>query len=123
MIRLNPLYKDGAVLQANKPLVIEGYAKGLEQIHACLSGKMLTVRCDKDGLFTLCFPALPVSISETLFIEGEGSQLSISVRLGHVFLFAGQSNMEFKMKQEAHFEEERAAFTESSVYYYNVPQI
>lgn len=85
-----------AVIQRDKPIVINGSADANDVLTVTLDGVVQNTTVDATGKWTITFPAKSAkSTAFTLFAEGPNSQLtSLSDLLcGDVWLAAGQSNM------------------------------
>ncbi len=95
MPTLNPIFTDGAVLQANKPLRIFGEGQG--RVTVTLRDTTVIAEPTEDGwLATL--PAQPYGgpCAMTVSLDGEERTLT-DIWFGDVYLLGGQSNMQFKM--------------------------
>ena len=74
---LGPVWSDHAVIQRDRPVVVEGTAKSGETISATLGGVRATAKAAKDGSFALTFPARPASSDPiTLTVTGAGSTVT-----------------------------------------------
>ena len=91
--------KNGAVLQRDKEIIINGESDGNELICVLKGGNYFEQRevsADGNGKFVVEFP--PVSDIKnkfTLGLYGKAEKIEISVRFGDVFLTLGQSNMSY----------------------------
>ncbi len=91
--------KNGAVLQRDKEIIINGESDGNELICVLKGGNYFEQRevsADRNGKFVVEFP--PVSDIKnkfTLGLYGKAEKIEISVRFGDVFLTLGQSNMSY----------------------------
>jgi len=122
VIVLNPLITDGAILQAQEDVLIAGHTSVLGRYVARLGDEVQTALTDTSGNFLFRFAKRPYNTVESLVVD----DIYIGdLHFGQVYLFAGQSNIEFKMQQETHFNEEEAwlAENELAIKYFQVPQI
>jgi sialate O-acetylesterase len=101
---LTPVWTDHAVIQRDRPVVVEGWARPGETVHGTLGGDRATAKAAKDGSFALTFPARPASSDPiALAVSGEDdAQTAVSdLLVGDVWLCGGQSNMEFSLWNSA----------------------
>lgn len=99
-LRLPDLLSDHAVLQANVPIVISGWAAPETHVKVTLGAQSEQAEVDKNGTFFVEFPARPPSF--------EPLQLSVStpertlirddILIGDVWLAGGQSNMVWELE-------------------------
>lgn len=122
MLQLNPLLKDQVVFQAEKSHLINGKTTPNTSVELKMGELTLEVRSDSDGEFVFLVPPQSYGVTENLCIASDGETRELVLQYGDVFLFAGQSNMEYPMAQEDHFIEEQQALTdEKSIFFYVVP--
>lgn len=117
MIQLNTLFTDNMTLQCEKPVKIWGEAKEAEQITVSLNGKVLLEKWVEKGEFSLLIPAQEAMENATLCI---GNVTLRNVDFGEVWIAGGQSNMEFELYKEAHFEEVMEWKEDEHIRFYNV---
>jgi len=101
---LSPVWTDHAVIQRDRPVVVEGTAKPGETLSGTLGGATAGTKAAKDGSFALSFPARPASNDPiTLTVSGaDGSSATVNdLLVGDVWLCGGQSNMEFSLWNSA----------------------
>jgi hypothetical protein len=104
----DPWFGDGKELQRDQPIVVRGTARAGAAVLVRLGDVGIGVDADADGRWTARFPARPAS---TRPVELEAKDGVADARLGDilvgdVWLAAGQSNMEFTLRREAHAAEE-----------------
>jgi sialate O-acetylesterase len=101
---LSSVWSDHAVIQRDRPVIVEGTAKPGEKLSGTLGGASASATAAKDGTFALTFPARPASgdpISLTV-TAADGSSTTLSdLLVGDVWLCGGQSNMEFSVWSSA----------------------
>jgi sialate O-acetylesterase len=101
---LGPVWTDHAVIQRDRPVVVEGTARPGEAIIGTLGGASANAKAAKDGAFALTFPARsassePISLTVT---DADGGSVTVSdLLVGDVWLCGGQSNMEFSLWNSA----------------------
>ena len=102
-MRLNALFCDGAIFQANKPVRVFGTGGGNIRIDFC--GK--TYAAEKTGA-AWCMELAPGDYGGpyemTVTMDGR-TQVLHDLYFGDVYLLAGQSNMQFKLKQAEYTED------------------
>ncbi len=97
-LSLSPLFRDHMILQANAPIRIFGTGFGTVQISFC----MHTVCISAHGDWVAELPPLNYGGPYAMHIQLNEEHLTLSdVYLGDVYLLAGQSNMEFKLRESA----------------------
>lgn len=101
---LAPVWSDHAVIQRDRPVVVEGRAAPGEKVSGVLGSATASAAAAKDGSFRLTFPARPASSDPVMLIVtgADGTSTSISdLLVGDVWLCGGQSNMEFSVGASA----------------------
>lgn len=103
-LKLPMLYGENMVLQRNIPLTIHGSANALDQITVRFKGKTKRTKVSPHGQWKVEFPAETAGGPYKLTINSKASgKISIAkVYLGEVWLASGQSNMDFKLRDEQH---------------------
>lgn len=104
-MKLNPIFRDHMVFAANLPIRV--YGEGNGKVEISFAGQTATIVSEEDTWFVELKPmtyggpyALTVSFeTETVILE--------DIYVGEVYLFAGQSNMEWKLHQTVTPEELR----------------
>lgn len=120
MLKLKPLLTNNVVLQAEKVHLINGRCAPYCSVVLKMGKLTLNERSDSQGDFIFTIPPQAYSFTEKMSIDADGETREISVQYGDVFLFAGQSNMEYPMSQEVHFSEEQAHITENEPIFFQV---
>jgi sialate O-acetylesterase len=94
---LSPVWQDGAVIQRDKPVVVEGTAAPGAVVSGTLGRAQANARAAADGTFALNFPARPASAEPvTLSVRDTSGVATVSdIVVGDVWLCSGQSNMAF----------------------------
>ena len=96
-MKLAPIFTHHAVLPANKPLPVWGEGRG--NITVTLDDVSRTAAA-KDGRFFVVLPPMPCGGPHMLSVtsdEEDGDILLFDIHAGLVCLYAGQSNMQFKL--------------------------
>ncbi len=97
MIRLAPVFQDGLVLQADKPIRIFGEGDGCFAVE--LAGHCARAE-SMDGRWLVELPPMPYGTGYTLTVHhGNEVRRLRDVCIGEVILCAGQSNMQFYLRE------------------------
>lgn len=98
-MRLDPLFSDHMVFQADKPIRVFGTGGG----HVCVRLNGHTAEADVHApRWCVALPAQPYGGPYTLHVSLDGCDVSLQdVFIGDVYLLAGQSNMQFKLSESS----------------------
>jgi sialate O-acetylesterase len=96
-IILGSIFKDGAILQREKPIPVWGRAQPGEKLTITYREQTLNTTVDAAGRWIAYFEAMPGSTEPAdLVVTGKDTSVSITdVLVGEVWLASGQSNMEW----------------------------
>lgn len=123
-IGLSNIFQSGMLLQREKPIEVWGYGKVGERIQVKLQGKSVETYVKQDRKWSLQIPALKTSCSETMVVQGETEQIQIEdIAVGEVFVAAGQSNMEFWMRYEEHYQEAVLSCENANIRFFDMPKL
>ncbi len=134
MFKLQKIFSDGALFQADARLTICGEAGENADITAKITGKsgdfsVVSAEADENGKFTIVFPKTPSASFETyeitLHCSKCGSDYTIhDVLFGELWLASGQSNMELPNSAipEVHKLYEEIADKKIRVYHVDYPE-
>ena len=123
-MKLSHLFSDHMILQRGKPVPIWGEAAPGAELSVSIQGTTYPARADESGRW--CVPVGPLDAQEsgTLEITAGSERLVLrDVAVGEVYLAGGQSNMEFLMRYEQHFDAERERCFDPQLRFYDVPEI
>ena len=94
---LPSIFADGMVLQADKPVMVWGEAEVGEEVSVEFAGQVKHARADASKHWQVQLDAIPVSADPrnlTVRSQRTGSTIQLAeVRVGEVWILAGQSNM------------------------------
>lgn len=98
-LELGAVWSDHAVIQRDRPVLVEGRAAPNAVVSATLGTERAEGKADAAGDFTLRFAARPASADPVdLAVTSGGQSLRVSdLAVGDVWLCSGQSNMEFPL--------------------------
>ncbi|MBC2670113.1 sialate O-acetylesterase [Novosphingobium piscinae] len=103
---LAPIWTDDAVIQKDRPILIEGFGHPGEPAVVTLDGIARAVTVDPTGRFTATFPPRPADARPlTLELSSpQGLQARLTgLAVGEVWLCSGQSNMEMPVANALNF--------------------
>lgn len=88
------------VLQQGQPVSVWGTALPGERVKVTFGKRKLTTRADNEGKWKVMLPAMNADkASHTLTIQAKDTTIVLNnVAIGEVWLYAGQSNMEYRMR-------------------------
>jgi sialate O-acetylesterase len=113
-VRLNPLFRNGAVLQRDANVPVWGKAKEGETVTVQFDGQSATTAA-KDGIWMVYLKPHKAGGPFVMTVTGENTIALTNVLVGDVWICSGQSNMQFELQFDAN------AATESSTA--NYPQL
>lgn len=100
-LELGAVWSDHAVIQRDRPVVVEGRAAAGAVVSGTLGLERAEARAGADGAFALNFPARKAS-AESIDLKVTSGSESVTVAdllVGDVWLCSGQSNMEFQLSR------------------------
>ncbi len=107
-----PLFRDGAILQQDKPVPVWGRAEVGGKVSVSFAGQTKTATANTHGRWQVNLDPMPASaVGRSLKISGAGStDLEIKdVLVGEVWLASGQSNMQWPIDHCRKEDQEMAA--------------
>ena len=106
-LKLPQIFSDHMVLQRNMGIPIYGKANAGQKIAVTFNKKSLSTSADQYGNWRVTFPAMPAGGPYQLSINTTKKNLVFKdILLGDVWLCSGQSNMAFRLSQEAYADKE-----------------
>ncbi|WP_313223715.1 sialate O-acetylesterase [Pseudoxanthomonas mexicana] len=120
---LHPLFQDHAVLQRDVPIRLWGDARPGSLVSVTFANKTTDTRAGKDGQWEIVLPARPAGGPHTLAVKaGQDTHVVRDVRMGDVWLCAGQSNMELPVWRALDASNEIASAADPAIRLFVVPQ-
>lgn len=125
---LADFFKSNMVLPLNKDFKLGGKIKPNEEVNLTINGQEYKTVADQKGNWKIVIPAVSDEQTvATICVQTQHRKQTIdNIRFGKVYLLSGQSNIEYRLKGEAHFKEIQAELRNKQyrdLYYYNVPQV
>jgi sialate O-acetylesterase len=121
-IRLNSLFRQGAVLQRNTPLPVWGNAAEEDRIRVTFQEHCVEVPVVGRS-WRVTLPPLDAGGPFELCIEGDSQRVLVSdVYVGDVWLCSGQSNMEYRLELDAELSAAEALTRDASIRRFYVPR-
>ena len=128
MLKMSPLFSDGAVLCRGKELRLFGEAADGAKVHGELRDRKdgLLARGDteaRDGRFLILLPPQEAQTGCRLLVTAEGETFTaLDISIGEVYLAGGQSNMELELQNADEGQTLIASHVNPMVRYFNVPK-
>lgn len=128
MLKLMPLFGNGAVLCRRKELRVFGQADKGVRVSGCIKAADGTVLSSaecitQEASFLLRFPPLEQQVNCTLTVtDGVDTIVSTDISIGEVFLASGQSNMELELQNANEGQTLIPVHDDLLVHYFNVPK-
>lgn len=124
MLKLANAFQKGMVLQRGKEICIWGSGNIGQKVEIFIQERHAETEVNEDGFWKTYIPALIQSNNETLTVKSGNEELVVKdVAIGEVWIAAGQSNMEFWMRYEKHYQEERIHCENPDIRFFDVPKI
>lgn len=118
---LAPLFRDGAILQRDKPLPVWGRATPGEAVRVEFAGRSVAGTASEDGRWKVVLPALAANTQPAELRVTGCNQLRVTgVLVGDVWLCSGQSNMNWQVKDALNAEQEIATANNPLIHYFGV---
>jgi sialate O-acetylesterase len=123
-ITLAPLFRDGAVLQRDQPLIVWGRAAAAEKVAVKFRNQSVSVITGADGRWRVTLKAEKVSgVPSELVVTGANTVVVRDVLVGDVWLCSGQSNMAFLVKGASNAESAIASAAFPMIRHFKVPNV
>ncbi|NKI25821.1 sialate O-acetylesterase [Arenibacter sp. 6A1] len=101
-IKLPLLFGENMVFQRNLPIEVHGSANALDEISVAFNGELLQTKVSVHGEWSVQFPSQKAGGPYKLTIDSKksGAVNIKEVYVGEVWLASGQSNMDFKVRED-----------------------
>jgi len=121
-VTLGPIFRDGCVLQREKPLRIFGRAEPGENVTVSFRGQTVTATLSPSGYWLAILSPAPASPQPAeLVVRGHNTVTVRDVLVGDVWLCSGQSNMEMTVERAARAGQEIAAAAHPLIRHFKIP--
>ena len=99
-VRVAPIFTDGAVLQAHRPVPVWGKADPGEKVAVSFAGQVKKATAKADGAWSVTLDSLDYSsVGRDLTVVSAKNKVQLhDILVGEVWLGIGQSNMEFPLE-------------------------
>lgn len=122
-IQVSSIFSAHMVLQRDKEIVIWGTVKEDCKLDVSLNHVSETIRT-KGGKWRIALPPMSAAEGLTLVISDGREELRITdVAIGEVWVAGGQSNMEFWMRYEKHYQEVLSSCNNPNIRFYDMPKL
>jgi sialate O-acetylesterase len=120
-VTLAPLFRDGAVLQRDRPLPIWGRAEPNEAVRVRWGGQTRETTAAPDGRWSITLAPQPASARPAVLeVSGRNTVRVSNILVGDVWLCSGQSNMNWNVKDARNGEQEIATANHPLIRYFGV---
>ena len=100
-VTLPQFFSNNMVLQRDRPIHIWGWADRGETINITFCGLTERVKTDKDGKWSILFPAMKYGGPFSMIIKGKENNINYdNILIGDVWICSGQSNMEMYLAED-----------------------
>ncbi|MQS97674.1 sialate O-acetylesterase [Companilactobacillus halodurans] len=124
VLKLDDIYTDGMVVPENKIFKISGHAIRDSKVEVRVQDKIFDTKSDSDGKWIIKIDPLRDHLTTEITINNLDESITLkSVRTGKVILLTGQSNIEFKFRDDIEYQKQIENLNLKNVYFYNVPQL
>ena len=125
---LADVFQSNMILPLNKDLKLGGVIEADQKVNIHFNDEYFQTESDKNGQWQITIPAVnDPNMIATISVKTKYHEQTIkNIRFGIVYLLSGQSNIEYRLKDEKHFAEIKNKLRKhqfKDLYYYNVPQV
>jgi sialate O-acetylesterase len=125
-IELPEIFQDGMMLQRDKMIKVWGFVSGAERLRICLCQEKVKAEVNGDKFYCE-IPKQSASRGETLTIyvdEKETPEITIlNISIGDIYIAAGQSNMEYFLRYDAHWNDVKKWERNDDIHMFNCKRI
>lgn len=123
MLDLDNVFQNDMVVPCWKNFKITGITTPETKIKGSICSQYKENISDNSGHFVINFDPVFKATDDTIKISNDNKIIEINVHFGYTYLFSGQSNIEFRLKDSASYQETLDNFPDLNAYYYEVPQL
>ncbi len=124
MFKTAMIFTSKMVLQRNKPVPVWGEGNPGETVKVTFDGNTVQTTVDENGSWKVELPPHEAGKGYELTVWSAGESLHFTeVSVGEVWLAGGQSNMEYLMGFEKHYEEELGKERTQDIHFFDYPEV
>lgn len=124
MLKIAEIFQSGMLLQRCKYVRVWGTGTPDDKIQVTIQDRNAETVVNAEGKWELTIPPLKESYKEQLSVQGKDERIELEdIAVGEVFVAAGQSNMEFWMKYEKHYQKVLAGYDNPNIRFYDMPKL
>ncbi len=126
MLKVADIFGDHMVLQRDQAIAVFGTSLPDAAIRVQMGDIFANTRADANGVWRCDLPARAAGTGYTLSVSGDGEEFRyIDIAIGDVYFAGGQSNMEYYMKFDAEYLQEKELLQQENpnIRFYDVPKI
>src|SRR5436190_15030987 len=119
-VKLPALFSDHAILQRGQPVPVWGTAEPGEEVSVSIAGQTQTTKAGADGKWKVSLKPLKEAESQTLTVKGKTTVTVNDVAVGEVWVASGQSNMAYRLLNDADSATAMAASADPQLRFFTV---
>lgn len=124
MLKPAMIFNNRMVLQRGKPIPIWGEADPGQLIHVKFHGNIAEGKADKSGKWEVILPACAAGCGYAMEVcSGEEKIVYSNILVGDVWIAGGQSNMEFFLGFEKHYQDVLKQEKNSLIRFFDYPEV
>jgi len=121
-MKLASIFSDNMVLKCNEPIKIWGEAEPFEIVKAIIGKNAGGAKADENGSFMIILNPMPPEINQTLIVCTKNEVINYkNIAIGEVWVFCGQSNMEWSIMQSAGADETLQKCRNNNLRLFHIP--
>src|SRR5690606_20548724 len=120
-LKLGKIFSDNMVIQQNKPVVFYGKYLPGEEVSIRFSSENKTTTAKADSTWEINFPPQKANNNpQEIYISSNKENIKLkNILIGDVWLCIGQSNMEFTLSSEKHYNAESPNLNHPLIRFFN----
>lgn len=123
-LNLDPIFQANMVLPRGKAWSVSGTAQPLSTVTLTAAGQKVTVQATVNGRFKALMRPVTSADDTSMTVQAGNEQIILAhMHFGATYLFSGQSNIEFRLRDAATYPDTVAHFPKLNAYFYEVPQL
>jgi len=122
-LKLSSIFTNDMVVPFDKSFRISGSTEANVKVIGILKDQCVATYSNSQGSFTLEFHAVNVQGDDLLRVLSNDTECTRTVHFGQTYLFSGQSNIEFRLKDTLNYQQILNNFPRLKAYYFETPQV